>query len=101
GTFGAFSFYPTKNLGAIGDAGAVTCGEERLKETILTLRNYGSKVKYYNELVGYNSRLDELQAAFLMVKLKKMDDINNHKRMLARLYLDYLKEDFIKPVTDT
>lgn len=95
---GAFSFYPTKNLGAIADAGAITCNDENLAKTVKTLRNYGSQVKYNNELVGFNSRLDEIQAAFLSVKLKHLDAINNHKRKLADLYLKNLKADFIKPV---
>ncbi|MGD1008172.1 MAG: DegT/DnrJ/EryC1/StrS family aminotransferase [Ignavibacteriaceae bacterium] len=100
GDFGAFSFYPTKNLGALGDAGAVLSDDENLITTIKRLRNYGSDVKYYNEIVGYNSRLDEIQAGFLLVKLKKLDEINKHKRKLAQLYLDNLKEDFIKPHVD-
>ncbi|MCE3279639.1 MAG: erythromycin biosynthesis sensory transduction protein eryC1 [Bacteroidetes bacterium] len=103
GNFGdvnAFSFYPTKNLGAIADAGAVTTNDRELAESISTLRNYGSKEKYYNETVGYNSRLDEVQAAFLSVKLKYLDDINSHKQKLAKLYLQHLKEDFIKPMVD-
>ncbi len=98
GDFGAFSFYPTKNLGAVADAGAMTTNDEQLAETIKILRNYGSKTKYYNEAVGFNSRLDEIQAAFLSVKLKQLDKINSHKRKLAALYLQYLKPDFIKPV---
>lgn len=101
GHFGAFSFYPTKNLGAIGDAGALTCNDDSLKNKISTLRNYGSNIKYYNEVVGYNSRLDELQAALLMVKLKKMDAITQHKQALAALYTAGLKQDFIKPVIQT
>jgi dTDP-4-amino-4,6-dideoxygalactose transaminase len=98
GDFGAFSFYPTKNLGALGDAGCLNTDDEALYDRIKTLRNYGSKVKYVNEVIGYNSRLDELQAAFLKVKLKKLDDINSHKRMLAKIYLENLKTDYIKPV---
>jgi len=98
GDIGAFSFYPTKNLGAIADAGAVTTNNSEIAEKIKTLRNYGSKVKYYNELVGFNSRLDEIQAAFLSVKLKYLDKINEHKIRLANLYLQNLKSDFIKPV---
>lgn len=98
GDFGAFSFYPTKNLGALGDAGALTTSDEHLFQTVMALRNYGSRQKYYNEFVGYNSRLDEVQAALLTVKLKKLDAINNHKRILAHLYMQGLKEDFIKPV---
>ncbi len=100
GEFGAFSFYPTKNLGALGDAGAVVCDDAELAHKIRRLRNYGSDVKYYNEVLGYNSRLDEMQAAFLSVKLKRLDDINKHKRELASLYLKNLKLDFIKPVVD-
>ncbi len=98
GDFGAFSFYPTKNLGALGDAGAVVTDDEKLAEIIIKLRNYGSKVKYQNDLVGYNSRLDEIQAGFLSVKLRKLDEINIHKRKLASIYMQNLKEDFIKPV---
>jgi dTDP-4-amino-4,6-dideoxygalactose transaminase len=62
------------------------------------LRNYGSSQKYYNQVVGYNSRLDELQAALLLIKLKSLDQINQHKRNLASLYLKNLKEDYIKPI---
>lgn len=97
GDFGAFSFYPTKNLGALADAGAMTTNSDVLADAIKSLRNYGSKVKYYNEVVGYNSRLDEVQAAFLSVKLNRLDEINNHKRKLANLYLKNLKSDFILP----
>jgi len=101
GDFGAFSFYPTKNLGALADAGAVTCDNDELADKIKTLRNYGSKVKYYNDVVGVNSRLDEVQAAFLSVKLKKLDAINVHKRILAGIYQKEIKQDFIKPVVDS
>jgi len=97
---GAFSFYPTKNLGALGDAGAITTNDEQLADKFRYLRNYGSKVRYENEYVGYNSRLDEIQAAFLSVKLKHLDTINEHKRKLAQLYLNELKDDFIKPVVE-
>jgi dTDP-4-amino-4,6-dideoxygalactose transaminase len=98
GDIGAFSFYPTKNLGALGDAGAITTNDHKIAEKIRILRNYGSRVKYQNELLGYNSRLDEMQAAFLRVKLKKLDNINEHKRKLAKVYLSNIKESFIKPV---
>ena len=100
GDYGAFSFYPTKNLGAIGDAGAVTCNDPKLLEMITTLRNYGSKIKYQNEEIGYNSRLDEIQAALLSVKLKKLDKITAHKRDLASLYHNGLRDHFIKPVVN-
>jgi dTDP-4-amino-4,6-dideoxygalactose transaminase len=97
GHFGAFSFYPTKNLGALGDAGAITTNDNELYNIVNTLRNYGSKIKYQNELVGYNSRLDELQAAFLIVKLGQLDLLTQHKRKLAELYSEGLKSEFIKP----
>jgi dTDP-4-amino-4,6-dideoxygalactose transaminase len=84
-------------LGALGDAGAITTSNEELAEKVKVLRNYGSKVKYYNEVVGYNSRLDELQAALLSVKLKHLDQINEHKRKLADIYNKEIKSDFIKP----
>lgn len=100
GHFGAFSFYPTKNLGALGDAGSVNTGDEELAAKIRMLRNYGSNIKYHNELVGLNSRLDELQASFLLAKLKRLDEITEHKRKLANLYSTFLKDDFIKPVDD-
>ena len=100
GDIGAFSFYPTKNLGALGDAGAVITNDDFLTTQIKRLRNYGSDIKYYNEVIGYNSRLDEIQAGFLSIKLKMLDEINIHKRKLAKIYLDNLKEDFIKPVVD-
>ena len=101
GTFGdysAFSFYPTKNLGALGDAGAILCKTEKHCQELQQLRNYGSSKKYYNDVVGYNSRLDELQAVFLQIKLQHLDVINNHKRMLADIYLTHLHEQFILPV---
>ena len=97
---GCFSFYPTKNLGALGDAGAITCDDSAYKDKIKSLRNYGSSVKYYNDDLGYNSRLDEIQAGFLSIKLKILDDITNHKRELASVYLEGLDDRFIKPVVD-
>jgi dTDP-4-amino-4,6-dideoxygalactose transaminase len=97
GDLAAFSFYPTKNLGALGDAGAIVTNDKALNKKHASYRNYGSLVKYYNEHIGYNSRLDEIQAAFLIIKLKHLDRINLHKRRLASLYLQYLKDDFIKP----
>jgi dTDP-4-amino-4,6-dideoxygalactose transaminase len=100
GDLGAFSFYPTKNLGAFGDGGAIVTNNKNLEEIIRKLRNYGSSVKYYNDLVGFNSRLDEMQAGFLLVKLKKLDEVNEHKRKLAQIYLKNLKDDFIKPFID-
>jgi len=104
GTFGdiaAFSFYPTKNLGALGDAGALITSSDDHSKKIRMLGNYGSEKKYFNEILGSNSRLDELQAAFLSVKLKSLDLINDHKRKLAAIYSNTLKQDFIKPVIQT
>lgn len=89
GTFGdagCFSFYPTKNLGAIGDAGAVVTNDEALADRLRHTRNYGSKQKYVNEYVGVNSRLDEMQAALLRVKLRYLDQMTQHKRALAEIY---------------
>ena len=100
GEFGAFSFYPTKNLGALGDAGAVMTNSDEFNTIIRRLRNYGSDIKYFNEIAGYNSRLDEVQAGFLSIKLKKLDEINSHKRRLANIYFNELKDDFIKPIQD-
>ncbi|MBC7802805.1 MAG: DegT/DnrJ/EryC1/StrS family aminotransferase [Candidatus Parcubacteria bacterium] len=87
----AFSFYPTKNLGALGDGGAVVTGDRTLAERVARLRNYGSSERYRNEERGSNSRLDELQAAFLRVKLRRLDEWNARRARLAALYLDLLK----------
>ncbi len=100
GEYGAFSFYPTKNLGALGDAGAILTDDDDLALAVRRLRNYGSDIKYYNEVAGYNSRLDEMQAGFLSVKLKHLERITNHKRELAALYHENLSDEFIKPVRD-
>lgn len=89
GTFGdagCFSFYPTKNLGAFGDAGAVVTNDDALADRLRHTRNYGSKQKYLNEYVGVNSRLDEMQAALLRVKLRHLDEMTQHKRTLAEIY---------------
>lgn len=83
----SFSFYPSKNLGALGDAGAVTTNDLDLVKTIRILRNYGSAEKYKNEILGFNSRLDEIQAAVLRIKLKKLDADNERRRHIAKTYL--------------
>ena len=101
GTFGdagCFSFYPTKNLGALGDAGAVVTNDEALADRLRHLRNYGSKLKYVNEYSGVNSRLDELQAAMLRIKLRHLDDLTQHKRMLADIYFKRLPNWIPLPV---
>jgi dTDP-4-amino-4,6-dideoxygalactose transaminase len=82
-----FSFYPAKNLGAFGDAGTVVTNNDALADSVRVLRNYGSRKKYYNEVKGFNSRLDSLQAAFLRVKLKYLDEWNQRRRTLACRYL--------------
>ncbi|MBD2197615.1 MULTISPECIES: DegT/DnrJ/EryC1/StrS family aminotransferase [Calothrix] len=92
GDAAGFSFYPGKNLGAFGDGGAVTTNNEKLADKIRLLRNYGSRIKYYNEIQGFNSRLDELQAAFLRVKLAKLDEWNERRKKLAIYYLDKLQK---------
>lgn len=91
----AFSFYPGKNLGALGDGGAVVTNDEKLAEVLFSLRNYGSEVKYYNDFIGVNSRLDELQAAFLNVKLPNLDSDNQHRKTIANRYLSEIKNDKI------
>lgn len=91
----AFSFYPGKNLGALGDGGAITTNDDALAEVLFSMRNYGSKVKYENEIIGVNSRLDELQAAFLNIKLKQLDSENEFRRRTAKRYLSEIKNDKI------
>lgn len=107
GDAAGFSFYPGKNLGGMGDGGAVVTNDSYLANKIRTLGNYGSKVKYHNYLKGYNSRLDELQAAFLRVKLKKLDEWNNKRKEIATYYIATLGDcslslpffpDYVDPV---
>jgi dTDP-4-amino-4,6-dideoxygalactose transaminase len=86
GDSAGFSFYPAKNLGAFSDAGAVTTNDSHLADRVRRLRNYGSKKKYYHDLKGFNSRLDELQAPFLRVKLRKLDEWNGRRRRIAEFY---------------
>jgi dTDP-4-amino-4,6-dideoxygalactose transaminase len=92
GDAAGFSFYPGKNLGALGDGGAVTTNDDQLAEKISVLRNYGSKVKYHNLYKGYNSRLDEMQAAILSVRLKKLDEWNARRKKIAQHYLEALNQ---------
>lgn len=91
GDAGAFSFYPGKNLGALGDAGAVTTNDRELAEKVRALGNYGSKIKYKHEYKGVNSRLDELQAAFLSVKLKNLDKWTEERQAIADKYYNGIK----------
>lgn len=90
-----FSFYPGKNLGALGDGGAIATNDDELAKVLFSLRNYGSEKKYHNEFVGINSRLDELQAAFLNVKLPNLDVDNDKRRSIAKRYLSEIKNDKI------
>lgn len=91
GNIGCFSFYPTKPLGALGDAGAIITDDDKLAEKIRLLRNYGSKEKYHNEINGVNSRMDEVQAAVLKVGLNHLDDGNTERRNQAQMYIKGIK----------
>lgn len=95
GDAAGFSFYPGKNLGALGDAGAVTTNDDELAEVVRALGNYGSKQKYINAYQGLNSRLDEIQAAFLDIKLKYIDAENQRRREIARYYCETIKNNEI------
>lgn len=87
------SFYPGKNIGALGDGGAITTNDEKLAIKVKVLRNYGSNKKYYNEYKGFNSRLDEMQAAILRVKLRHLDKWNNYRREVAKYYFENINND--------
>ena len=101
GDAGAFSFYPTKNLGALGDAGAICTNNDELAEMARAWRNYGSEKHYHNKYTGINSRLDEIQASFLRIKLQHIEEITEKKRKLAQMYLNGLnKNKFILPKVD-
>ena len=101
GDFGAFSFYPTKNLGALGDAGAICTDNDELADMARAWRNYGSEKHYHNKYTGINSRLDEIQAAFLRIKLRHIEEITAKKRKLAQMYFGGLdKSKFILPLVD-
>ena len=96
GDVGCFSFYPSKNLGAFGDAGAVTCGSESLAEEFKVFRNYGSEKRYHNRIVGTNSRLDELQAALLRTRLSFLDQLNQERQETCERYLAGITHDMIR-----
>jgi dTDP-4-amino-4,6-dideoxygalactose transaminase len=99
GDAAGWSFYPGKNLGAMGDAGAITTNDDQLAANVRVLRNYGSRIKYFNEVKGFNSRLDPLQASFLRVKLKHLPGWNARRQVLANRYLESLSgfENVILP----
>src|SRR5690606_18368948 len=95
GTFGdagAFSFFPTKTLGAFGDGGMIITNDDKVAEIARMLRTHGSKRKYYNEMIGYNSRLDEVQAAMLRIKLRHLDGANEGRRAAAARYRELLSD---------
>ncbi len=97
----AFSFYPGKNLGALGDGGAILTNDDKLAKVLYSLRNYGSEKKYHNDYLGFNSRLDELQAAFLNVKLPYLDNENEIRKKIAKRYLSEITNDkIILPTSD-
>jgi len=100
GSAGCFSFYPTKNLGCLGDGGAIVTDDPNMVDYLQHVRNYGSKTKYCNRYIGHNSRLDELQAAVLLAKLKHFDRVIEHKRKLAEIYNNNLPDFVAKPVVD-
>ena len=98
GVSGCFSFYPTKNLGAFGDAGAVVTDDKEFADKIRMMRNYGSRIKYVNEIEGINSRLDEMQAALLRVKLTHMQELNDERKVLGERYTKGIHNDkLVKP----
>lgn len=96
GDIGCFSFYPSKNLGAFGDAGAIVTNDENIANETRIFRNYGSEKRYYNKVVGANSRLDELQAGLLRVRLKHLDELAEEKRRFCEKYLRELRNDKIE-----
>lgn len=96
GDIGCFSFYPSKNLGAFGDAGAIVTNDEKIAEDVSVFRNYGSEKRYYNKVVGANSRLDEIQAGFLRVRLKHLDELAEEKKHICERYLTELDNDYFK-----
>ena len=97
GDIGCFSFFPSKNLGALGDAGLVTTNQKSLHDTMWKLRNHGSDKKYHHSLIGMNSRLDEMQAAILLVKLYYLDIFLHKRKEVARRYTEFLPEFLLKP----
>lgn len=95
GDIGCFSFYPSKNLGAFGDAGAIVTNNGKIADDARVFRNYGSEKRYYNKVVGANSRLDEIQAGFLRVRLRHLDELAQEKRIICENYLNHMHNDKI------
>jgi dTDP-4-amino-4,6-dideoxygalactose transaminase len=100
GSLGCFSFFPSKNLGCYGDGGMITCATQALADEIKVLRNHGSRVRYHHSAIGYNSRLDDIQAAILRVKLKRIGEFNTGRRRVAHLYSELLKDVATVPHED-
>jgi len=96
GDAAAFSFYPSKNLGALGDAGAITTNNSNLADVIFKLRNYGTSTKYKNEILGVNNRMDEIQALFLNIKLSALKNDNSHRQSIAKQYISKINNNKIK-----
>jgi dTDP-4-amino-4,6-dideoxygalactose transaminase len=96
GDIGCFSFYPTKNLGAVGDGGAMVTNDKDLDRKLRMMRNFGSEKKYHHEIEGINSRLDEIQAAMLSVKLKYLDEMNKERQKIASYYLSKLNNPILE-----
>lgn len=95
GDIGCFSFYPSKNLGAFGDAGAIVTNDDQIAEDARVFRNYGSERRYYNKVVGTNSRLDEIQAGFLRIRLKYLDELAKEKQTICERYFDQMHNNKI------
>lgn len=100
GRFGCFSFFPSKNLGGYGDGGMITCATAEDAEQLKTLRNHGSKVRYHHDIIGFNSRLDDLQAAILRIKLQHIERFNQERRRVAHRYSEGLKDLVCVPAED-
>ena len=100
GDIGCFSFFPSKNLGGYGDGGMVITDDAKLAEHMLSLRNHGSRVRYYHDEIGFNSRLDEIQAAILRIKFRHIDEYNTKRRNNAFLYNDFLAGTGIQTPTE-